>query len=61
MVDVGKREDRMLDFINEMKGRINFAQVQIEIYRESGGLTAREIEMLNTISNHLATEEEDVD
>lgn len=61
MVDVGKREDRMLDFINDMKGRINFALVQIEIYRESGGLTAHEMEMLNAIQGHLSlTEQEDV-
>lgn len=58
MVDVGKREDRMLDYINSMKGRIDFAQVQIEMYRESGGLTANEIEMLNTISAHLAPDDQ---
>lgn len=46
----------MLDYINSMKGRIDFAQVQIEMYRESGGLTENEIEMLNTISAHLAPE-----
>lgn len=53
MVDVGRREDRLLDFINEMKGRIDFALVQIELYQEGGGLTAREIEMLNQIHKHL--------
>lgn len=59
MVDVGKREDRFLDFINNMKGRINFALVQIEMYRESGGLTANELTMLNTIQGHLEEDKED--
>lgn len=58
MVDVGKREDRFLDFINDMRGRINFALVQIEMYRESGGLTANELQMLNTIQGHLEEDKE---
>lgn len=57
MVDVGKREDRFLDFINDMKGRINFALVQIEIYRETG-LTENELKMLNTIQAHLQEEDD---
>lgn len=57
MVNVGKREDGLLDFVNTMKGRINFAVMQIELYRESGGLTANEMTMLNTIQGHLENEE----
>lgn len=56
MVDVGKREDRLLDYVNEINGRIKMAIVQMEIYRE-GALTASELTMLNTIQAHLATGE----
>lgn len=49
MVDVGKREDALLDHVNSINGRIKMAQVQIEIFREKG-LTENEIGMLNTLS-----------
>lgn len=60
MVDVGKREDRLLDYVNVISGRIKFALVQIDMFRESGGLTANEIHMLNTIQGHLEEDEKGV-
>lgn len=56
MVDVGKREDRLLDFISNMKTRIDMAILEIEMYRESGGLTAHEMEILNSLHKHLVEE-----
>jgi hypothetical protein len=57
MVDVGKREDRLLDYVNEINGKIKFALVQIEMFRE-GALTANELTMLNMIQGHLDPQEE---
>lgn len=56
MVNVGKREDALLDYVNNINGKIKMAQVQIELYRETA-LTANEIAMLNTISAHLEDDE----
>jgi hypothetical protein len=55
MVNVGKREDSMLDFINAMKGRINMTQTRIAMYRETP-LTANELAILNTLSALLDEE-----
>lgn len=56
MVDVGRREDRFLDHINAINGRIKMVKVRIAMFRESA-LTDGETVILNAISALL--EEED--
>lgn len=58
MVDIGKREDRLLDFIGEMNGRITSALWQIDLYRE-GALTASEIKILGEMEAILKKKDED--
>lgn len=53
--DTGKALDNALDWANNINGRIKMALVRIEMYREAG-LTANEIEILNTLSALLQEE-----
>lgn len=53
MVNVGKAQDGLLDFVNTMKARIDLALLEVDSYRISGGLTAREIEILNAVDKAL--------
>lgn len=58
MVDVGRREDRLLDFIGEMNGRIMSALFQIDLYRESA-LTASEMTILAELEAILKKKDEE--
>jgi hypothetical protein len=55
MVDVGKREDALLDRLGEYRDAIGLARFQIDFYRGKG-LTEREIEMLLAVEKCLEIE-----
>lgn len=53
MVNVGKREDGLLDWANRQNERVRFALVQIELF-EQKALTKGETEILNALKGILS-------
>lgn len=52
MVNVGKREDGLLDWANDKAERVKLALLQIDLF-EKKALTESEIGMLNTLKGIL--------
>lgn len=57
MVNVGKREDGLIDWANGYKGKFDMLRARIAMYRETP-LTANELMILNTLSDLLEEEKE---
>jgi hypothetical protein len=49
MVNVGKREDGLLDWANGIRSKLDMVKVRIEMYREEAR-TAGELAILNVLS-----------
>lgn len=52
MVNVGKREDALIDWANDKAQRVKLALAQIDLF-EGKGLTAHETAILNTLKGIL--------